>query len=64
MTSDNIALYDNGTNKLLDKAFDIYYHAKNVSFNREKNFIYIKYTLNDKEESFKYNTVKGEIING
>ena len=64
MTSDNIALYDNETNKLLDKAFDIYYHAKNVSFNREKNFIYIKYTLNDKEESFKYNTVKGEIING
>ncbi len=64
MTSDNIANYDIDTNKLLDKAFKLFNDAKDIKYEREKDFIHIEYKIDEKIEKFIYNTKKGEIIYG
>ena len=64
LTSDNIASYDEGQNKLLDMAYDIFNNAKNQSFIKDGNRIDISYVLNDKEYKFIYDTKKGVLVNG
>ena len=64
MTSDNIATYDEATKELLEKKLELFYNAKNVSFKKEGKNIHIYYELNDKKESFIYNTRKGTLKNG
>ena len=61
MTSDNIGDYNEEAKKQLAYAFELFYNAKDVKYERDKEYIYIEYTLNDKQEKLKYNTKKGEI---
>ena len=61
MTSDNIGDYNEEAKKQLAYAFELFYNAKDVKYERDNEYIYIEYTLNDKQEKFKYNTKKGEI---
>ena len=62
MTSDNIGDYNEEAKKQLAYAFELFYNAKDVKYERDKEYIYIEYTLNDKQEKLKYNTKKGEIV--
>ncbi len=59
MTSDNIAEYDDKKNKLLAFAFDLYNKATNKSYEKKKNKILIKYTLDGKDYKLYYNVKKG-----
>ena len=61
MTSDNIKNYDNKKNKLLDKAFDLFNNANNITYERNNNYIIIKFYKNNNLNVFKYNTSKGAI---
>ena len=64
MTSDNIAEYDDKKKKMLDDALNIYYNARNVSFERNRDTILISYELSGKLYRLVYDTKKGVIING
>ncbi|MBQ9900036.1 MAG: alpha-galactosidase [Acholeplasmatales bacterium] len=59
MTSDNIKIYDKIKNELLNKAFEIFNNAKDISFEKQGKNILIKYDLNNKENIIEYNTNKG-----
>ncbi len=61
MTSDNIGDYNDESKAQLDKAFNLFYNARDVKFERDKDYVNIEYTLNGKVEKFKYNTKKGVI---
>ena len=64
MTSDNIANYDEEKNKMLDQAFDMFYHASDVQFKRIDNKILIDYKLSDKDYSIIYDPEEGVLIHG
>ena len=64
MTSDNIADYDIDASGLLEEAFDIFYHATDVSYYRAGKYIDIFYRLNGKEKRLVYNTKKGVMTYG
>ena len=61
MTSDNVSEYNDETNKVLNDALNIFKNAKNKTYKREKEFIYITYELDGKVNRIIYNTKKGEI---
>lgn len=62
MTSDNIKDYDNEKKEILNKALDIFYNRKDVSFKRKGEKIEISFTLNEKETSIIYDTEKGVLL--
>ena len=62
MTSDNIGAYDETIKEKLNYAFDVFFNAKNVKFERDKQYINIEYQLNGNVKKFKYNTKKGVMI--
>ncbi|MCR5350496.1 MAG: alpha-galactosidase [Acholeplasmatales bacterium] len=64
MTSDNIASYDEKSKVLLEKAFELFYTAKVINYERENDYIHIEYKINDNVYKITYNTMKGELING
>ena len=64
MTSDDIATYNDEQKKMLDNAFNMFYNAKNVSFERRRNNILISYELNGKLIKLLYNTEKGVLKGG
>ena len=64
MTSDNIANYDTNTKALLDIALKLFYNAKEIKYERDKDYIHIEYKINQRIERFTYYTMKGDIING
>ncbi len=64
MTSDDIATYDEEKKKILSDALNIYYNAKNVSFERKKDSITIYYMLSGKMNILTYDTNKGVFIDG
>jgi len=64
MTSDDIALYDDTKKKQLQLAFDIFYNAYDIKYERSKNYINFSYKLNGKEYKYSYNTLKGVLTNG
>ena len=64
MTSDNIASYDEKSKVLLEKAFELFYTAKVINYERENDYIHIEYKINDNVYKITYNTMKGELTNG
>ena len=64
MTSDNIATYNDKTKEILEDALKLFKDAKEIKYERDKDYIHIEYKYNDKIEKITYDTVKGEIING
>lgn len=61
MTSDNIAEYDETKKQLLDYAFALHNRAHSKSYEKKKNKILIKYTLDNVEHELYYYTHKGII---
>ena len=59
MTSDDIHTYDDEKKKLLDYAFNLYNNATNKSYQKKKNRIIIKYSLDAKTHELVYYTHKG-----
>ena len=64
MTSDNIAGYNEKEKQMLNDAFNMFYNAKNINFERQKDNILISYTLDDKNYKLVYDTLKGVLKNG
>ncbi|MBR6072373.1 MAG: alpha-galactosidase [Acholeplasmatales bacterium] len=64
MTSDNIATYNDEQKKMLDDAFNMFYNAKNICFERIKNMIKLSYELDGKSIKLIYDTKKGVLYNG
>ena len=62
MTSDNIANYDEKTREKLDYAFELFYKAKNIKYERNGIYIDIEYTLDNEVKKFRYNTKKGVML--
>ena len=61
MTSDNVGAYDAEKREALEKAFDLFRRGKVLSFTKKRRAICIRYELDGKEHTFKYNTEKGVI---
>ena len=62
MCSDNVALYDEGKQELLDKSLNMFYNAKDKSFKKlDEDRIEIYYSLDEVNYSFIYNVNKGII---
>ena len=59
MTSDNISDYKEEQKKLLEKAFDLFYHSYDKTYKKDGNYILISYKLDNQEYNLKYNTLKG-----
>lgn len=64
MTSDNIATYNEKQKHMLDEAFNMFYNAKNVSFERQKDNILINYELDNNIIKLVYDTKRGVLKNG
>lgn len=62
MTSDNVATYDQVTRAELDKALELFYEAKVISYARTPARIQIKYELKGEEHTIKYDTERGAIL--
>ena len=63
LTSDDIGKYDKEKNELLNKVIDIFRNEKEIVYYKEKNLIYIKCFLKNREYDFAYNINKGIIVN-
>jgi len=63
MTSDNIKEYDEEKNEILNNAFDIFNNAKNKKYSKDGKYIHISYDLHDKHIKYKYDTLKGVLLN-
>ena len=61
MTSDDIALYDEDSKEVLARSLELFLSAKDVSFKKYKNEIFISYTLNGETIRFTYHSKKGFI---
>ncbi len=62
MTSDNVKEYDADKRKRLDKAFRLFYNAKDARYERMGNKIKVRYRMDDTEHEFTYDTKKGEML--
>ena len=59
MTSDNLGKYDEKKRKLLSDALTLFYNAKVTGYSRKGNAIEITYTVDEKEQTIKYDTKRG-----
>ena len=59
MTSDNISDYKDEQKKLLEKAFNLFYHSYDKTYKKDGSYILISYKLDNQEYNLKYNTLKG-----
>ena len=62
MTSDDIKEYDENKKKIMDEAFDLFYHSKVLSYETNGNVINIKYVLNEEEHTLNYDVNRGIFI--
>lgn len=62
MTSDNVGEYGHAQKKELDRAFELFYEGKAISYAKKGRGIMIRYQLKGREHTFKYHTGKGVIL--
>ena len=61
MTSDNISNYNDKQKELLNYAYNLFYNAKDIKFERNKKYIIVEYKIDNELKRFKYNIDKGEL---
>ncbi|MBP5694993.1 MAG: alpha-galactosidase [Bacilli bacterium] len=59
MTSDNVATYNDEQKKILEEALDMFRRAKVDSWKSRKNYIDVKYHVDDEQHEFTYSVNKG-----